>query len=146
MHLRPNFGPLPFSHGKALQKERQIMLITLCTSVTVELAQAFFPLFLFNLGITHECLRCDSCWCDLHSDINTSKKLESIFTSHLHRGKSNVPHRGFSAPHHVYTFFFFFFFLEKPPHNRGCGNGSVKGNQQNKQFLLLHCCNYRLCM
>lgn len=40
----------------------------------------------------------------------------------------------------------FFFFLEKPPHKTGCGNGSVKRNQQNKQFLLLYCCNYRLCM
>lgn len=111
MHLRPNLGPSPFSHGKALQKERQILLIALCTSVTIELAQAFFPLFLFNLGITHECLCCDSCCrCGLHSDINTSKKLESIFTSHLHRGKCNVPHGGFSAPHHVYTFFFLFLF------------------------------------
>lgn len=114
MHLRPNLGPSPFSHGKALQKERQILLIALYTSVTIELAQAFFPLFLFNLGITHECLCCDSCCrCGLHSDINTSKKLESIFTSHLHRGKCNVPHGGFSAPHHVYTFFFFLFLFGK---------------------------------
>lgn len=37
------------------------------------------------------------------SAISTSKKLESIFTSHFHCGKTNVPHGGFSAPHHVYN-------------------------------------------
>lgn len=72
--------------------------------------------------------------------IQASKKLESIFTSLLHCAKINVPHGGFSAPCHVYNFF-----LLKPTHNRGCGNASVKRNQQNKKFLL-YCCNYRLCL
>ena len=70
--------------------------------------QALFSLFLFQLCVTHKCLHCNSCcWCGLCSDINTTKKLESFFTSHLHRGNSNVPHRGFSSPHHVYFFFLF---------------------------------------
>lgn len=65
----------------------------------------FFPLFLFNLGVSHW----DLCyWCGLHSTINISKNLNPFSLPILIVEKSTYPYGGFSAPHHVYNIFFSF--------------------------------------
>lgn len=125
-----------------LSREQILLLIALCTSVAIGLARHFF---LFSYS---------SCVSLTNVYTATRFVVDMVYIQKLILQRNlNL----FSLPIYtvetatypmgdflLLTMCTFFFFLEKPPHNRGCGNGSVKWNQENKQFLLLYYCNYRL--
>jgi len=142
LYLRPTLVQSHFSHGKALKKERQILLlIALYTSVAIGLARHFF---LFSYS---SCVSLTNVYTATHvvdvvyvQTLILQRNL-NLFSLLIYTVETATYPTGDFL---LLTMCTFFFFLEKPPHNRGCGNGSVKGNQENKQFLLLYYCNYRL--